>query len=178
MSRFGRIFSHHNIECMSPLLKVRISCLKQYECLVEGCGVKLKCYKSRQQHLVDKHKFPRSFEFYRKAQPSKHQRQKYHRKKAAYRREETKATHMDIDRKTLKQPCQQYQPKQAGPEETRETNMEVEEKIDDLASAVSKLSTSDSTPSCISFGHRHARGFAFVPRSIRQNGKQQSDAKR
>ncbi|XP_010905507.1 uncharacterized protein [Elaeis guineensis] len=174
----SRLLSIHVSEAHDSFFQAKVARgFPMYECLVEGCGVKLKCYKSRQQHLVDKHKFPRSFEFYRKAHPSKHQRQKYQRRQAAYRWEGTKETHMDVDRNTLKQPRQKYRPKQAGPE-SEETNMEVEEKIDNLASAVSKLSTSDSTPSSISFGHRHARGFAFVPRSIRQNQKQQSDAKR
>ncbi|XP_008807434.1 zinc finger protein 511 [Phoenix dactylifera] len=175
----SRLLSVHISEAHDSFFEAKVARgFPMYECLVEGCGVKLKSYKSRQQHLVDKHKFPRSFEFYRKAHSCKHQRQKYQRWQSAYRGEETMETHMDVDRKTLKQPCQKYQPKQVGPEETKETDMEVEEKIDDLVSAVSKLSTSDSTPSCISFGHRRARGFAFVPRSIQQNRKQQSDAKR
>lgn len=47
--------------------------------------------------------------------------------------------------------------------------MEVEgESIDGLISAVSKLSTSDSSPSSISFGHRHTRGLTFVPRAVQR----------
>lgn len=176
----SRLLSIHVSEAHDSFFQTKVAHgFPMYECLVEGCGVKLKSYKSRQQHLVDKHKFPRSFEFYRKARPSKLQRQKYQYSQAAYRGKETKETHMDIDGKTSKQMHRKYQPKQAGHEETKkETDMEVEERMDDLVSAVSKLSTSDSTPSSISFGHRHARGFAFVPRSIRQNRKQQSEAKR
>ena len=46
--------------------------------------------------------------------------------------------------------------------------MEVENAaIDDLASAVSKLSTSDSTPSSISFGRRN-KGLTFVPRAVQR----------
>ncbi|KAG8366770.1 hypothetical protein BUALT_Bualt16G0002200 [Buddleja alternifolia] len=109
-----------------------------YECLVEGCGMKLKNYKSRQQHLVDKHKFPSSFEFFKKAKPSKKQRQKVQRKQ------------------TL------------GKTEDASTVMQVEEEnIDSLVSAVSRLTTSDS-PSSISFGRRHTRGLTFVPRAIQK----------
>ncbi|KAL8153728.1 hypothetical protein V2J09_011488 [Rumex salicifolius] len=53
-----------------------------YECLVESCDLKFKHYKDRQQHLVDKHKFPTSFTFYKKSNPSKKQRQKRQYKKA------------------------------------------------------------------------------------------------
>ena len=47
--------------------------------------------------------------------------------------------------------------------------MEVENAaMEDLTSAVSKLSTSDSTPSSVSFGRRHTRGLAFVPRAFQR----------
>ena len=112
--------------------------MAQYECLVEGCGLKFKSYKSRHQHLVDKHKFSASFEFFKKAHPSKKQRQKTYRKQASQGREET-------------------------------SKMEVENEImDGLISGVSKLSTSDSTPSSISFGRRHTRGLTFVPRAVQR----------
>lgn len=108
----------------------------QYECLVVGCTLKFKSYKSRHQHLVDKHKFPTSFEFFKKARPSKKLRQKQLRKQSNHKKENT-------------------------------TSMEVEnETIDGLVSAVSKLSTSDSSPSSISFGRRNARGLTFVPRVV------------
>lgn len=85
---------------------------------------------------MDKHKFPTSFEFFKKAHPSKKQRQKHQRKQAVHNKEAS-------------------------------TTMEVEdETIDGLVSAVSKLTTSDSTPSSISFGRRHARGLTFVPRAV------------
>lgn len=51
-------------------------------------------------------------------------------------------------------------------QEAKESDMEVEQKIDELSSAVSRLSTADSVPSSITFGHRRARGLTFVPRSI------------
>ena len=145
----------------------------------------MKSYKSRQQHLVDKHKFPTKFEFFKKAKPSKHQRQKNQWKKQhGCWREEKKESNMDVDEKTSKNPNHEHhQPKRDGHkvlQEPRETGMEVEE-VDELASAVSKLSTSDdSVPSSISFGHRHARGFTFLPRSVRQDAKRVSrpDAKR
>lgn len=89
----------------------------QYECLVEGCGLKFKSYKSRQRHLVDKHKFPTSFEFYKKAHLSKKQRQKLQRKQATHKREEDSC--MEVDN----------------------------ESIDSLISGISKLGTSDSPSS-------------------------------
>lgn len=53
--------------------------------------------------------------------------------------------------------------------------MEVEdETIDGLVSAVSKLSTSDSTPSSVSFGRRHTRGLTFVPRAVQRERKPDS----
>ncbi|CAK7328321.1 unnamed protein product [Dovyalis caffra] len=116
-----------------------------YECLVEGCGLKFKNYKGRQQHLVDKHKFPSSFEFFKKAHLSKKARQKQQRKQAIHRSEET-SNKMDIEGET----------------------------IDGLVSAVSKLSTSDSSPSSISFGRRNTRGVTFVPRAVQQEKKADS----
>ncbi|XP_034933508.1 uncharacterized protein [Populus alba] len=116
-----------------------------YECLVEGCGLKFKNYKGRQQHLVDKHKFPSSFEFFKKAHLSKKARQKQHRKQAIHRSEET-SSKMDIEGET----------------------------IDGLVSAVSKLSTSDSSPSSISFGRRNTRGVTFVPRAVQREKRADS----
>ncbi|KAI8541301.1 hypothetical protein RHMOL_Rhmol08G0051300 [Rhododendron molle] len=113
-----------------------------YECLVEGCGMKLKSYKSRQQHLVDKHKFPASFEFLKKTHPSKKQRQKSQRKQSDQRMEEDSSS-MQVEQET----------------------------IDGLVSAVSKLTTSDTSPSPISFGRRHTRGLTFVPRSVQRERK-------
>lgn len=162
-----------SIPIFMTLFEVVMLCVNQYECLVEGCGVKLKSYKSRQQHLVDKHKFPASFEFYKKGRPSKHQRHRYQRRQASHSREASKDTDMEIDMKKSKRVSQKYQPCKQTNTEQRETEMEVEESVNDLAAAVSKLSTSDSSPSSISFGHRHARGFVFVPRSIRQANRKQ-----
>lgn len=55
--------------------------------------------------------------------------------------------------------------------------MEVEdETIDGLVFAVSKLSTSDSTPSSVSFGRRHTRGLTFVPRAVHLERKPDSTA--
>lgn len=157
-------------------------CRQQYECLVEGCGVKLKSYKSRQQHLVDKHKFPTSFEFFKKANPSKRHRQKHPKKQSGGFRDDTKDSAMDVDERTSKHRNHKHGPKEVAykEQEVEDAGMEVEGMVDELASAVSKLSTADSTPSSISFGHRHARGLTFLPRSLRQNAKQvsQSDVKR
>ncbi|GKV40605.1 hypothetical protein SLEP1_g48225 [Rubroshorea leprosula] len=55
--------------------------------------------------------------------------------------------------------------------------MEVEdETITGLVSAVSKLSTSDSSPSTVSFGRRHSRGLTFVPRAIQCEKRPDSTA--
>lgn len=178
---------------------------------MEGCEAKLKSYKSRHQHLIDKHRFPSTFEFYKKAHPSKHQRQKQQRR--AYKGGDTKdlGTSMDLDaRRVSKQKHpKHYRPKHepkteadkniemevektslhTGMEEEKEaelertktgTEMEVEEKIEDIVLGVSKLSTVDvSSPSNVSFGHRHSRGFAFVPRSVRnQNASSKHDTTR
>lgn len=93
---------------------------------------------------MDKHKFPTSFEFFKKAHPSKKQRQKNQRKQALQKKEAS-------------------------------SSMEVEdETINGLVSAVSKLSTSDSTPSSVSFGRRHTRGLTFVPRAVHHERKPDS----
>lgn len=115
---------------------------------MEGCGLKFKSYKSRQQHLVDKHKFPTSFEFFKKARPSKKQRQKSQRKQATHK--ENPSRMMEMDNAT----------------------------IDGLVSAVSKLSTSDSSPSSISFGRRHTRGLTFVPRAVQRESGPKSASPR
>lgn len=111
---------------------------------MEGCGAKLKSYKSRQQHLVDKHKFPAAFEFFKSAHPSKKRRQKIHQKQVLESKAEASKS-MQIEDNTM----------------------------NDLVSAVSRLSTSIS-PSTISFGRRHARGLAFVSRAVQRDKKQNS----
>ncbi|XP_061354092.1 uncharacterized protein LOC133298772 [Gastrolobium bilobum] len=134
----SRLLSIHVSEVHDSFFQAKVARgYDVYECLVEGCGLKFKSYKSRQQHLVDKHKFPASFEFCKKARPSKKHRLKSHRKQAAHKDDVSGL-------------------------------MEVENApIDDLVSAVSKLSTSDSTPSSISFGRRH-KGLSFVPRAVQR----------
>lgn len=123
--------------------------MEQYECLVEGCGVKLKSYKSRHQHLVDKHNFPSSFDFFKKAQPSKKQRSKKNQRKQHHATFTTE-----------------------NGEESSASAMQVEEEtLNGLVSAVSKLTTSDSTPSTISFGRRHTSGLTFVPRVVQRETK-------
>lgn len=93
---------------------------------------------------MDKHKFPTSFEFFKKVHPSKKQRQKNQRKQALQKKEAS-------------------------------SSMEVEdETINGLVSAVSKLSTSDSTPSSVSFGRRHTRGLTLVPRAVQRERKPDS----
>ncbi|KAL0424196.1 UNVERIFIED_CONTAM: hypothetical protein Sradi_0954400 [Sesamum radiatum] len=135
----SRLLSIHVSEAHDSFFQAKVGRgYAMYECLVEGCDAKLKSYKSRHQHLIDKHNFPSSFEFFKKAKPSKRQRQKV--------------------------PCKQALDKT----ENASTTMQVEqENINNLVSAVSRLSTSDS-PSSISFGRRHTRGLAFVPRAIQK----------
>ncbi|XAR52013.1 hypothetical protein NMG60_11006840 [Bertholletia excelsa] len=144
----SRLLSIHVAESHDSFFQAKVARgFAMYECLVEGCGMKLKSYKSRQQHLVDKHKFPASFEFFKKARPSKKQRQKHQRKLPVHKGEEA-SNAMQVE----------------------------EETIDDLVSAVSKLRTSDTTPSAISFGHRHTRGFSFVPRAVQRQRPDSSSA--
>ncbi|KAL6507259.1 hypothetical protein OROGR_023454 [Orobanche gracilis] len=132
----SRLLSIHVSEAHDSFFKAKVARdFAMYECLVEGCDVKLKNYKSRQQHLVDKHKFPSSFEFFKKTKPSKKHRQRVQRK-----------------------------------HETDDSSDTMQEDVDSLVSAVSKLSTSDS-PSSISFGRRHARGLAFIPRAVQRERK-------
>ncbi|KAJ0704348.1 putative transcription factor C2H2 family [Helianthus annuus] len=120
-----------------------------YECLVEGCGMKLKSYKSRHQHLMDKHNFPSSFDFFKKAQPSKKERSKKNQRKQHHATFTTE-----------------------NEEGAGASAMQVEEEtLNGLVSAVSKLTTSDSTPSAISFGRRHTRGLTFVPRAVQHETK-------
>jgi hypothetical protein len=195
------------LEVCMFLLDIVYCCFIQYECLVEGCGARLKSYKSRQRHLIDKHRFPSTFEFYKKAHPSKHQRQKLLRK--AYKGGERKdGSFMDLDAKNEskqthsknyrckrelnteleKESMMQIEArlphaettetklemkKKAEPVKTKTgTDMEVEGKIEDIVSGLSKLSTvDDSSPPSVSFGHRHSRGFAFIPRSVRNQNQ-------
>uniref|UniRef100_A0A0D9XSB0 C2H2-type domain-containing protein n=1 Tax=Leersia perrieri TaxID=77586 RepID=A0A0D9XSB0_9ORYZ len=174
----SRLLSIHISEAHDSFFQAKVARgFPMYECVVEGCGVKLKSYKSRQQHLVDKHQFPKSFEFFKKARPSQRHRHKTQKQRqTVYKGEETRETLMDVDGKSSRNMNQKYRPKQHDDKESKENDceepknneMEVDKQIDELASAVSKLSTADSTPS-ISFGHRRTRGLAFVPRSIRQN---------
>nr|ABK25896.1 unknown [Picea sitchensis] len=113
-----------------------------YECLVEGCGMKFNTDRARHRHLVDKHKFPMSFEFHKRRHPSKRQRQRQRQRLRARHSSNTGETPLDKE------------------------NMEVEKNIDALASAVSNLTTEDNTPTVVTFGRRHNRAFGFVPHSL------------
>lgn len=96
---------------------------------------------------MDKHNFPSSFEFLKKSQPSKK-----HRAKKSQRKQH----HLTFTSEN----------------EEESSEMQVEdETLNGLVSAVSKLTTSDSTPSAISFGRRHTRGVTFVPRAVQREGK-------
>ncbi|KAL9241786.1 hypothetical protein vseg_015852 [Gypsophila vaccaria] len=139
-----RLLSIHVSEMHDSFFQAKVARgFAMYECLVETCGLKFKSYKARHRHLVDKHKFPASFEFSKKVHQSKKQRQKLWRKKNSHKEEASSAMQVE------------------------------DETMEGLVSAVSKLRTSDSTPSSVSFGRRHNRGLAFVPRSV-QHGKSKS----
>ncbi|XP_047311949.1 zinc finger protein 511 [Impatiens glandulifera] len=142
----SRLLSIHVSEVHDSFFQAKVARgFPMYECLVEGCSMKMKSYKSRQQHLMDKHRFPSTFEFYKKAHTSKKQRKK------------------------------KLQHKQIRSSDAMQIEEEVEEdddssSIDGLVSAVSRL-TVDKDPSSISFGRRHTRGLAFVPRSVQRERK-------
>ncbi|KAJ8425105.1 hypothetical protein Cgig2_013835 [Carnegiea gigantea] len=141
-----RLLSIHVSEVHDSFFQAKVAWgFAMYECLVETCGLKFKSCRARHQHLVDKHKFPASFEFYKKAHPSKKQRRKHLRKQALHTKDENSSA-MQVEKET----------------------------IDGLVSAVSKLSTSDSVPTSISFGRHHSRGLTFVPRSVQ--GRRRPDS--
>lgn len=141
----SRLLSIHISEAHDSFFHAKVARgYEMYECLVEGCNLKFKTYTSRHQHLVDKHKFPNSFEFFKKGRPSKKHRQKQQRKQTDQKKVD--ASSMEVENET----------------------------IDGLVSAVSKLSTSDSSPSSISFGRRHTRGLTFVPRAVQRDKKPDS----
>ncbi|GJU09556.1 zinc finger protein 511 [Tanacetum coccineum] len=145
----SRLLSIHVSEVHDSFFQAKVARgYPMYECLVEGCGEKLKSYKSRHQHLIDKHSFPSSFEFFKKTRASKKGRVKKNQRK-------------------------QHQTTVTRDEEEGSSAMQIEEEtLNDLVSAVSKLNTSeDSTPSAISFGRRHTRGVTFVPRAVQRDGK-------
>ncbi|CAM8962527.1 unnamed protein product [Rhodiola kirilowii] len=141
----SHLLSIHVSEAHDSFFQAKVSRgYAMYECLVESCGLKFKTYKGRQQHLVDKHSFPASYDFIKKARPSKKHRHKTHRKQSTHNNKEEPSTQMEVE----------------------DPNM------DNLVSAVSKLTTCDSTPSSISFGRWNTRGFSFIPRAVQQGKKQ------
>ncbi|CAA6659967.1 unnamed protein product [Spirodela intermedia] len=153
----SRLLSIHVSEAHDSFFQAKVARgFPMFECLVEGCGVKLKSYQSRHQHLVDKHKFPASFQFFRKANPSKRQRQKNHHKQVAAPRREKPKDEMEVEVTVSEERKQNRRRKQAS--QRRGEMMETPD-------------TSNSAPSSISFGHRHARGFQFLPRSIERSKK-------
>ncbi|XP_071734938.1 uncharacterized protein [Rutidosis leptorrhynchoides] len=144
----SRLLSIHVSEAHDSFFQAKVDRgYAMYECLVDGCGLKLKSHKSRHQHLMDKHNFPSSFEFFKKAQPSKKDRAK---------KNQRKQRHVALTKENR--------------EESSAMQIE-EETLNGLVSAVSKLTTSDSTPSNISFGRRHIRGVTFVPRAVQRETK-------
>ncbi|CAI0457657.1 unnamed protein product [Linum tenue] len=159
----SRLLSIHISEAHDSFFQAKVARgYPMYECLVEGCGLKFKSYKSRQRHLVDKHNFPSSYDFFKNKashHPSKKAREKkIHRKQAATtdRREETE----EEEEGTTSQ----------------KMDVEGEASVDSLTSALSNLTTG-STPSSVSFGRRNPRGLTFVPRSVHQrNTKKPEDS--
>ncbi|KAG2335161.1 hypothetical protein Bca52824_006341 [Brassica carinata] len=141
----SRLLSIHISEAHDSFFQAKVARgYDMYECLVEGCGLKFKNYKARHRHLVDKHKFPTTFEFFKRTQLSKKRREKLQRQRVS------KLKHGEDK------------------EEASSDAMEVEDKasLDGLVSALSTLTTSDTTPSNVSFGRRHGRGLTSVPRSV------------
>lgn len=126
-----------------------------YKCLVEGCEAKFLDDGARHQHLMDKHKFPRTFEFHKKRHLSQKLRNRLRKTQGGVKNLEGGQQKQDRLSET----------KQELPSDS--SGMEVEA----LASAVSRLSTSDHTPSTVSFGHRHNRAFAFVNSRGRGRGR-------
>ncbi|KAH7437396.1 hypothetical protein KP509_05G069200 [Ceratopteris richardii] len=118
-----------------------------FKCLVDGCEAKFLNDASRHQHLVDKHKFPRSYEFHRKRHLSQKQRQRLHKHQGKAKPQDGASASQENDNI-----CES---KEGVLQE--ESAMEVEA----LTSAVSKLNTGDFLPSNVSFGRRHSRAFAF-----------------
>ncbi|KAL1206043.1 hypothetical protein V5N11_018113 [Cardamine amara subsp. amara] len=147
----SRLLSIHISEAHDSFFQAKVARgYDMYECLVEGCGLKFKNYKARHRHLLDKHKFPTTFEFFKKTQLSKKRREKLQRQRVKH--EEEKEDSSDA--------------------------MEVEDKtsLGGLVSALSTLTTSDSTPSNVSFGRRHGRGLTFVPRSVHREKRTESSS--
>ncbi|CAN1137504.1 Zinc finger protein 511, partial [Linum perenne] len=143
----SRLLSMHISEAHDSFFQAKVARgYPMYECLVEGCGLKFKSYKSRQKHLVDKHKFPASYDFFKKGHHlSKKAREKIHRKKPATT--------------------------QKNKEEEGSSQMEEEsEEVNCLTSALSKMTTG-STPKSVSFGRGNTRGLTFVPRAVQRDIK-------
>eukprot|EP00249_Psilotum_nudum_P034998 c5479_g1_i1 orf=156-992(+) len=128
-----------------------------YECLIEGCGTRFQSDSSRHQHLVDKHKFPRTFCFHKKRHLSQRQRQRFHSK------QENKALMQAMK-------CKK-QDKEASQIGIGNSSMQMD--VDILTSGISRLSTADHVPSVVSFGHRHNRGFTSYPKKQREERSRQ-----
>ncbi|XP_050230939.1 uncharacterized protein LOC126679956 [Mercurialis annua] len=161
----SRLLSIHVSEAHDSFFQAKVARgYPMYECLVEGCGLKFINYKSRQRHLMDKHKFPSTFEFLQKARSSKKARQKQQHKRSTPKNKEA-SSKMDVEGEALDGLISRSTPKN----EEASSKMDVEgEALDGLISAVSRLSTSDSSPSSINFGRRHNRGLTFVPRAVQR----------
>lgn len=142
-----------------------------YECLVQGCGAKFLSDSSRHQHLVDKHHFPRSFRFHVKKHASQKQRQ---RQKAT-----PSKTTKNVKAKNAPDaaPATTTALEIQMPQKQQIANDDTQMDVDELVTAVSRLSTvssEDSTPAVLSFGHRRGRGLQRSQR--RGRGKNVSES--
>ena len=133
----------------------------QYKCLVDGCDMKFQNDLSRHQHLVDKHKFPQSFEFHKK---KKHLSQKQ-RMRIQTRHQLNPNPNPDSKQ------IQECNTKNEVDDSMQKDEGDVCMELDALTCDLSQMSTNDNMPSNISFGRKHNRGFAFAPNRSRGRGR-------
>ncbi|KAH9536294.1 hypothetical protein CY35_17G100000 [Sphagnum magellanicum] len=155
-----------------------------YECLVEGCAGRFHTDMARLQHLVDKHRFPRSFHFHIKKHASQRHRQRYRTHRTPLPdngRHQSKQPSMMSEKSADKKPTTGPTPslskgisevQEAGTAEDGRgimdcgSDLEMRMDVDELTTAVSRLSTTakeaDNTPSLVSFGHRRGHRMPFL----------------
>jgi len=67
----------HVLERHDTFFKILAKKQNMYECLVRECGKKFAKNYQRQNHLIDVHKFPKSFRFHQRSQQYKSKTQKF-----------------------------------------------------------------------------------------------------
>ncbi|KAJ7297576.1 hypothetical protein O6H91_05G077200 [Diphasiastrum complanatum] len=181
-----RLLSLHIAETHDSFFQAKVARnYPMYECLVEGCSGRFQSDIARLQHLVDKHKFPKTFSFHKKKHPSQKRRQKIHSKLSQSPRQHQRSAkdHKSKNAKPLHSSgsCEEFHEDNVKFDETSETceagekatNMEIEVKA--LTSAISRLHTvsdsESSVPSVVTFGRRHTRGLTSVPATSRNKSK-------